>query len=512
MMKKALILLIAVSFHSTLTGQIDTRILRHSNSNFSICTSICHLDQALYLNLGSNSSFWEWTNEQWLYKLDFNLNTLDSIKLNDLVPTYPGDQLRLIDIEPNNDLLHLILNIQNGQITTPFGDQYRSILIRLNSNLELIDFAQFGNDSTATGYGQIGFCNNGKIILGGTEYSEGAFWKPSVIKLDQNLQVERLAIFDSLPESRNGLPFFINKLSVIDDQILASTLPVSNLKRKAILALDSSLNMQGYGSINTTIDSKQASLYRGLTFTGTHRDSLYAIAILNWLDANGQREFALGIAELDSNYNIGTIDTAQTSKENSAQVEKNPYLYFEPTSFESLDSLIIVANDNAIDGFDYYSKDSNTFFLYNYNLRKNSLNWRKEIKTGLTNAWHSVEAIPGNRYVLAFSQYDWITNSSPDLEVHLWVLDENGAILNQVELHKPMSLATAYPNPCYNEIDIPKELTQDRGLNYLIINQQGLEVQNGSLKKGSTKIDVSRLPQACYYLLTEHGNVKIIKK
>ncbi|MCR9154257.1 MAG: hypothetical protein NXI09_09115 [Bacteroidetes bacterium] len=399
--KRSILLLTFIS--ANLLSQIDTRVLRHASSSFSICTSICHLDHALYLNLGSNSSFSEWTTEQWLFKLDYNLNTLDSIRLNDFVPTFPGDLLRLIDIEPNNGLLHLVLNIQNGQISAPFGNQYRSALIRLNSNLELIDFKQFGNDSTATSYGQIGFCNNGKIILGGAEYNAGSNWEPSVIKLDQDLQVDRLVIFDSLPESNNGLPYFIDKLSVIDDQILASTLPVASLQRKAILALDTSLTMQGYGSINTNINGNQASLYRGLTFIGTNRDSIYAIAILNWLNANGQRKLALGISKLDTNYNVSSIDTAQTIGGRGAQLQKNPFLYYEPASFKSPDSLIIAVNDNYISGPEYNLKDTNSFFLYSYNLGQMKFNWRKEVKTGLSNGWHSVEAIQGNRYVLAFS-------------------------------------------------------------------------------------------------------------
>lgn len=493
-------------------GQIDTRLLRHSNSDFSICTSICHLNQALYLNLGANSNFSEWTSEQWIYKLDYSLNTLDSVKLNDFISLFSGDLLRLVEIEPHNGKLYTVVNIQNGSSSLNTGNQYRTILIRMDANLNLIDFKQLGNDSTATNYGQIGFSSNQKIILGGAEYKAGEFWKPSVIKLDQKLAVNKLVIYDSLPESNAAAPFFIDHLAVIDDQILCYTLPIANLQRKAILCLDTSLIFKGYGSVNSNINGGQSALARGLRFTGMDRDSLYAFGALNWLDNTQHQRYALGISKLDTNYNTSIADTIPLTGRVDQQNPTKPFLYFDPGSFKSPDSLFIAVNDQYLSDSDFNLKDSNTFFLYNYNLRKNSLNWRKEIKTGLTNAWHSVEAIPGNRYLLAFSQYDWITNSSPDLEVHLWLIDENGAILNRVELHKPMSLATAYPNPCYNEIDIPKELTQDRGLNYLIINQQGLEVQNGSLKKGSTKIDVSRLPQACYYLLTEHGNVKIIKK
>lgn len=510
-MKNTFSLLIVVILNTTLLGQIDTRVLRHANSRFSICTSITHLDQALYLNLGSNNSFWEWTTEQWLYKLDLNLNTLDSIRLNDLVPIHPGDQLRLIDIEPYNGLLYLVLNIQNGQITTPFGDQYRSILLRLNPNLDFIDSHQFGSDSTATSYGQIGFCSNGKIILGGTENNEGSYWEPCVIKLDQNLQVDRLVVFDSLPESSNGHPFFINKLSVIDDQILASTLPVASLQRKAILALDTSLNMQGYGSLNTTINGNQASLYRGLTFTGHSRDSLYAVAILNWLDANGQRELSLGISKLDGNYNIGFLDTAQATAGSRSQMQKNPYLYFEPLSFRSPDSLFIAVNDNSISGTDFNLMDSNTFYLYNYNLRQMKSNWCKAIKTGLTNGWQSVEALPGNRYVLAFSQYNWKEYSSPDLEVHLWLLDQNGNILKQVEFDEPFQALEIYPNPAQNYIELPWEEGNQKKIAYRIINHSAKVIKNGFIVERSNRVDISQLPKGTYFLETAFGRAKFIK-
>lgn len=57
-----------------------------------------------------------------------------------------------------------------------------------------------------------------------------------------------------------------------------------------------------------------------------------------------------------------------------------------------------------------------------------------------------------------------------------------------------------YPNPTNESLSI---LGHDINLSYKIYNEQGVEVQNGILKKGESKIQLSNLKRGLYFLQTE---------
>lgn len=497
-------------------GQEISRVFKSPSQDFSISRIIEASEHRLFASIGHNNSFDQFCTEQWIYALDFELNTLDSVSIDQYLNVLPGDNYRIAGMKVKEGNLYAIFNILNPTNPTYYGDQYRSALVKLDSNLNLLQKLEVFNDSLVQAFFDFEIDENKNVYAFGSSYPRGGYWDPTVYKINENLNLVKTQVFDSLPESQYGQPSHLTRSTIAGSTLVCYSALVGNLKRLGNLALDTNLNIVGYGSLNVDSTAGPFGIFQGGNhhFYSINEDSIYAYGVFfSPIPSNlASGYFTLGFSKLDSAFNTAYVDTTMLLPGITPFTSPDPWVYKDPGDARSPDSLFVAINGWEIFGPYFYDQDSNSFYLYNYNLRQNKLNWRKKITTGLTNGWHSVEALPGNRYALAFSQYDWKTKNYPNLEVHFWILNGSGDILSSRAFKRPLQKWALYPNPSSQAINLPKEATQSEELSYRLLNSNGQVVKSGSIPQGQHSISIQILSPGNYFLETPLGVGLFVKE
>lgn len=515
-MKKLVIFFFLTASPGLFFAQALKRVFQSDLQDFTISRDLESSEDRLFVTLGHNSlSFDHYAEEQWIYALDFELNVLDSASIATFLNVLPGDLYQITRLKVWQGHLYATFNTINPNNPAFFGDQFRSAIVKLDSSLNLIQKFEFFNDSAAHAFFDFEIDTNGTVYLFGGRFPPYEYWDPTIYKLDADFNLVKTQVFDSLPQARRGSPFFLVMSTIAGSTLVCNSFPVSNSQLLSNLALDTNLNIIGYGSIN--VDSTRGPF--GFFHNQNHHyysinaDSIYAYGVFfcPLLNDFGTGYFTVGFSKLDSSFNTAYVDTTVLLPGITPFHVPDPSVYSDPGDARTPDSLFIAINSYAIDGVEFFAQDTNTFYLYNYNLRRGKLNWRKAVTTGLTNGWHAVAALPGNRYALAFSQYDWESKPFPNLEVHVWILNENGDILNTREF-KPRLSWSLYPNPAVSELHFTPAEAPTEKQEYQILSAQGAVVQDGFLAPGQTAINIHSLRPGVYFLQTSAGLARFVKK
>lgn len=509
-----LALCISVFVHS----QEQTRVINTPSSLYTGSLSLVADSSHLYFNVFEGDiAFEEVVKAQWLYKLDHNLNTQDSIDLTPFLNLVNQEYPRFHDLKIQGNHLYCLIEIQSQQPKGICTYTFRTSLLKLDTNLNFISSTEFENDSTYFSFYTMDLDSLGNIYLGGRAGHCDSGVAKAVVKVYPNKTTNKLSYLNALPSTaRAG---YLQTIHFFKDKLVAGTAPFNSVQRNSTLVIDTALNLLNIGSVNISGLTSMA-FFRPYEQQFLHYKSgeihILGITTSFIVSPTGDPNYYnLGFSVLDTNYNVTAIDTLPLIGHyppNSITIR--PYPYLNPRAgydYKNPDSLILAVNHSGILFDTYAEQDTNTFSLYNYNLRTKTLNWRKQIKTGLTNGGHNVAALPGNRYALTFNQYNWRDFTEPNLSLHIWILNGAGDIISTKEYQQTLPQWAVYPNPVQEQLTLPKESTKNAVLPYTVFNTQGANLRQGVLEKGQTQITVENLPAGSYVLQSPKGIARFVK-
>ncbi len=498
-------------------GQEQMRVIKSPGSLFTGSLSLVADSSHLYFNVFEGDfAFEEGVKAQWLYKLDHNLNTKDSLDLTPFLNLVNQEYARFHDLKLHGNYLYCLIEIQSSQPKGICTYTFRTSLLKLDTNLNFISSTEFENDSTYFSFYTMDFDSLGNIYLGGRAGHCDSGVAKAVVKVYPNKTTYKLSYLNALPN--NARAGYLQTIHFFRDKIVAGTAPFNSAQRNSTLVIDTALNLLNMGSVNISGLTSIAFFRPYQQYLNYKSSEIHILGITTSFIVSPTGDpnyFNLGFSVLDTGYNVTTVDTLPLVGHITKTNTIRPFPSLNPRSgidYKTPDSLIIAIDHSATIYLSYGEQDTNTFSLYNYNLRTKTLNWRKQITTGLTNGHHSVAALPGNRYALTFNQYNWRDFTEPNLSLHIWILNGAGDIINTKEYQQKLPQWAVYPNPAVNALSLPSAATKKEALAYVIYNNAGAKIKEGVLEKGQTLISVDHLPAGSYVLQSPKGTARFIKQ
>tara|TARA_R110001592_G_scaffold243783_1_gene504802 strand:- start:39378 stop:40943 length:1566 start_codon:yes stop_codon:yes gene_type:complete len=503
-------------------GQIVQREINPFNFSFTKCIE-AH-DGSIYLGLAKTINFEAGPELTYIYKLDEKtLETKDSILLNGLVANGKSN-LRVIlgDIKPIDSLLAVAVSYLDT-VDSSNCYLFHAGLILFDSNLNIVEEHLFEDNSYPLLFFSFDF-NQDWIVLGGTTEicDSSAFLNPAVGLINRHTKAKNWVDL-SQQISNPDIPVEVSQPAVFGNTIYANTFPHKAPGFKSNLVLDTSLIVQHEGSIlepnsgplDNTLNShgRFIKTSAGIVQIGIARSYWDSFLLPQTLDGY----WNLAYTYLDSMGNASIFDTLPLSGYDISTSSGPPYanvtFNFDGLDFETLDSVLIVANEKIISYLNYPSRDTVSFFIYNLNLNTNKINWSKKITRNLINSHQSITCLPNNQYAISFNEYNWVDNPDPNLQTQVWILDPNGSIISQREIKTPTNPISLFPNPCSDYLQVSLAQQQKWPLAYSVFNAKGDRVANGQIKEEQNTVDTRQLTPGQYYLSLEGmGSVKFLKE
>lgn len=504
-MFRYLILFLILPFF--LCAQLDK--LEINRSQFTSSTGVWSRDTSLFVNVSKNQLFNTLATEQWIFRLNDALHLSDSINLSAYINPLglTNQNPRVHQVCFNDSALFCLVELQDYNLDSLGCYQGRSIILELDYDLEFKARYSVQLDSGEVLLYGMDLKNDTLIATGMYRNCQPNYRKPFVYRLSLITGSSDYLQIENLPSSVS----YFNNPKIVEAGYLTSSMRWTN---RALL-LNRNLEVEAFGKAfwQNQSEGLLRNIRTDIDFIPVNRDSVIVFGTAHVLDDSiplGLDEYhALGISLLDSSLNVGRIDTfplAGFDGTTSFNLYSRPWPGFKPYDYRNLDSVLITISQHLINYDNFQSQDSNTIYLYNYNARRMEMNWIKTIKTNYTSSDHSLAALPGNRWVLSFNEYNWDRYQGPNLSVHLWLLDQNGSILNQEKFTTAAKGLELYPNPTKSKICLdPNPMTDQH---YFILNQQGQKVKAGLLREGEKCLAVSDLGPGLYWLWLENGRRK----
>lgn len=503
-MRRILIVLIGILTVQLLSAQKANRVIKPFPFTFSHCIEA--KNHSIYLGIQKNQFFETGRNDAYVYKLNSsNLATIDSIKLNGLVNGGASNlAVSLWDIqnyEAGILVLSSALDTGNGSCTN-----IATVLTKLDSNLNILDEVIISAPGTNIQLGTMTI-ESDLILLGGyITYCDTSLYSAGIGFVNR---ISNKATWIDIGQKFSDKPRqeCLNP-SMVNGNIIANFWPPYSPDFYSNYIIDTSFNILDSGSI---VDPASGMYPNTLQSHGRFiqtSNEIYQIgnsrSFFDSLPFVPQRlgYWNIGIAKLDSTGNVTKLDTLPLSGfdfQTSEKVSSGLFFEIDAIDYSNLDSVLIIQGLNQIGQYNYTSKDTTPFTLISYNLNSNTLNWQKFISTPLTNGYQNIARLSNNQIAISFNEYDWRSDSLPNLRVQVWIFDEFGNVISTRQFHQNAS-PSFYPNPARSHIylDFPNT---SANFDYEIRDLKGAILKKGSLEGNSSNICIQDLNAGIYLLL-----------
>lgn len=489
MISKLSLFFLVLIFHGTflLHGQVKERYL-HSDT-FTFSESVEYLDSCIFLNKAHNNYFESSTKEQWLLKLDLELNPMDSLDLAAVIGLESGHDLYCVEIKGyREEELLVLLNEQSD--TTISGTVSRksiSHLIRINSDLSIISKFKIEEDSNYLRLLRTMDFGNSWIMTGFVfNYFKGDY-EPLIIKLDTNGNILNRVSYDSTYFP--NLTVFLNTI-LVDSNFVISIDQPGGLDLIAIL--DQKFDLLSKKSRISQGDPTFFFPEPGRFVERANKPPIlmgFSETSLRKTPQSPLEEYSnMGVAILDSSFNISRLDTFPNAGFDFATPLSsigNVQLGFDEFDYNTSDSVLLFISGQLIYSGNFWEKYANDLYIYNYNANTESLNWMKVYNSGYSNAYFTgVAALPNGEYVLLLNEYNWDKYPFENSSIHLMIINRKGDILSGPEnLTSKRKLLTLFPMPFKSHLTV-QGLPEDEGeFSFVLFSIDGKEIEKGSVGK-----------------------------
>lgn len=444
-----------------------------------------------------------------LYKIDYNLTTVDSLQFTDYLPMYTIDAVfagTFVGLGSKLCAQYVTHSLNSPGFP---GWKGQSHFLIINKDMIVEDTVVLSRDSLSITLVDLQLAANGKILASGSgRYSKVVEPKPLLARIDTGDWSFTHAFYDSL--SSNSRNF--EKILPLGDSALAYTrYYVSSTSKgfRSLALIDRQNNiLRSSGVFDTSgVD------YRSIDFPGifipVSRDSIWLLGLARSfippgpVNSDCDKPFTadyynLGATLLDADYNVTRIDTFPLSgychQNKAGIIPYRPGL--KPADYRKVDSVLFIQGEQFNNYWTFPDQDSTAIWLYNFNARTGTMNWMKRFQPNYTTSAHSVAALPGNRWAVSFNMYDWDRYSGPNLSVHVWIINGEGDIISQREFDAGRPKVHLYPNPVSDHLRLEGEVSAGE---YAIIGLSGKQVATGGLP-ASGEISVRELAPGLYFL------------
>ncbi len=483
------------------------------NEQFNNSDLIASDGEFIYMDFGSHLYFSAVPETQFLYKLDKSLNLIDSLNLTSLFlnPDSSGT-LYFTDLEVDES--GFIYTLCNLIYDPPSGGNCRivkSLLARFNSSLKLLDTYFIDRDSLEESLSYL-HIKDGVIILSGVGYKCGNSLKPLIARLNTKSNIIQFKLFQEFSNTKSLI--LTNPIQIEDKIISNVNLVISSNSQNHLstLVLDTSFSILDTGSVLGKKSNINLTMIGAGAFIPVSSDSIWKLTstMLQYIP-NFDKYWVFGVSLLDTNFNVTSIDTFSLSGYDFNVPGSVQYAYLQASydtyDYSTIDSVLYVQGSKYITYDNYSGKDSSSFYLYNFNARKGTMNWIKRIQRNYSAGEHSITALKNNRWAIAFNEYNWDKYTGENLAVHVWILNGNGDIISKKEWRKKEWL-NLYPNPAHEFLQLEfREANWGKNEVYFqIYDILGKIVMEGYIKN-QEPLDISKLSSGTYQIIVEDTNV-----
>lgn len=480
---------------SFLSAQIKTELFT-SQAPFTSQHQLEYHQGHLYLPVAwGDLGFGIHNHKQWLYKLDLTLQKVDSLEIP-LPATRDSSGNALMDMIIHQDKIYL-LYWYYSVAGRNCGMAAESFLFELDTNLQILKRREYHNPGTFHFYEHLAIGSQGELILAGSFLNCAGDGGPTLWVIDEPKDTAYHRYYLDL-EMKDALSLY--DFGGAGDRY-AMHIQTIHAHHKNLVLLDENFEVLAQNIDESDDPQYPLEFQYGDFFSGVN-DSLMMVGLVKSMPLN------LVIQHMGQAVNYYQLALGAVSEfARPILCDTLPLLYFglgydndtmpgvsgDFFDARNLDSLALIASDRSLWGFEMYHQDSNRFFLYNYDVDDRQLNWQREFITHTATSNHMVEALPGNRYAIAFIEYDRRRFSQPYSTVQVWILDDQGQLSQQRQL-KASQPWTVFPNPAQDVLNIQAPL----GTPYELLNSAGQSLKTGKLT--ARELPVSDLPRGVYLL------------
>jgi hypothetical protein len=481
---KILIAFLIVSYN--MLGQNAQLVLKPFQYTFSEMSIISN--NRIYAEYAKGHYFDNTGINAGVIKLDFNLNILDTVSVSNLVDadtslfkigsiTSIKNRIYVLIGYSRNDSIHHDIIILDTLLTV----QGHFTLSRIIDGRESLFFDLAIADSTIYASGLV------KNMQG---YDDGI-----MLATDLNGNTLHYSIIKADSLSNFSRDAHLNSLFVGDTTVIG-TLQYAWDEHLAVF--NRNLNLLDLKSLFTPLDTFG---YQGrIDFVNNDRGTPLIHSVTSTYDWNykpnlGEDNFykTIGLVELDNNYEILKRDTLPfTGWQDDTLTNFIEYSEFGSASFSfsSEDTIVSAVTDNIVfwatwPVFQLFNVSTNTY-ISAFDNKNKSVIWSKVYNNGVAHKAEEVTALPNNRWLLSFNEYDWNTYGPNNLAVRLMIIDGNG---NPIGINEDEEKALAqepivYPNPANDYLTVANLHWPGNDYTYQISDANGRVVQKGALPIG----------------------------
>jgi len=498
-MRRITFLLLVFVVYYKVAAQISERYIKPDT--FSLSNSAIYLDNHIFLDVAKGAYFDIHQESIWLFKLNLQLETIDSVSLSALFPTTGINRLTVTYLASfANDTIILCLqktDTLNNCLTT------EAIVAFFDKNLNLLDSALISSSIDQRPYFilRLRVIEQKKMLISGHlyPYCQTSIKDGFVAELDSTLTIvkEGRVLNSQLLNSSKGSIYDIWKVS--NNYIgLFEGLTWTN----HLAVFNDSMQLQSIQNLSGP----------GMTLTGTNQfiESSGSIPLVYTLGmfpkwgppgpwADEYRYLAL--ITLNTNYGFSRLDTFMYTSDNYLPDEYYiPKVSKQSISRQLSDSVLFFSND-VLPLIAYYSsKPSTNSYIHNVNTNTMTSNWHKVYNNGYTFMSQQILSLPGNKTLLMFNEYNWDKYPYENLATHLIIIDGQGNPIGIPEEEQFSEVPTLYPNPvAAGGVLQLSGLREGKTYQYYLNSTSGHTVQQGTLTTEHS-IHLNNLPAGVYTL------------
>lgn len=498
--KKPFVLLVLICLTLSIQAQYVNTYLKRDM--FTLATEAISHKGYLYLIKGKGPSIISTTASEQpiLYKLNHALNIVDSLDLSTIIsPTALSVNAWISNLLfKSDDTLIVTLNLSYVN-----GNKSGAVIL-LDSAFNV--FNQFSitqpNDSSVYFINNCKLHGNDLIISGSSSLkSNAAVSSPYLAQFDVfgNKKKECVIPYDTFlaqPFPPLGSLLSLGDFAYVPSGFLASFYPYSMTTN--LVLIDSSFTSYNLLSVKDKpwgylldshiqfleLDGQSPKL---ITETTIFSDSIKPTPSTSAYGADYKN---ISIINLDSNYGFASIDTFHFCENRVIDTIFQFSLRFDYGLFDlnpTEDSALVMSTDME-PSFYYSLKPVNTSYLTCFNPNTGAVHWSKTFKNGYVHDAANVVYLKGNKWFLAFNEYNWDRFQGENMAIHMMVIDGNG---NPIGITEDEEAAlkqepVVYPNPAQDYLIIANLHWPGNTYTFQLTDLSGRIVQSGDLPINAT--------------------------
>jgi hypothetical protein len=475
---------------SKLPAQNQDTVLKLAKYSFS--TNALANDNGLYIDYHFGNDFnTTGAKKSFIFRLDSNLNIIDSLCVSCLSLSGIKGYLTVQMASDHSNKLYIPLRGSNS-------DSLSTDLIILDSSLTQIRSVKinvpFDLKSTTYSFRELSVQDSLIYFVGWTQDSSKNTADAFILSTDYNGSIvnHKTIYSDSLSNGPRWITF--NSIAVLDSVILAS---INFAWSEYLAVFDRALNLlkiKDLSDANVNFGYGQHQHFVKNIIKHPRLQAISFVADFNRQPGRGEDYWYknLALISLDSSYSIFERDTFSYKGwqyDTLTNFLEIPQYGTASYGFYSEDTIVTMATEELTSVnwplFEFLNYPTTTH-IGCLETTSQTVLWNKVFNNGIAHMAEEVTALPNNRWLLTFNEYDWNTYGPDNLAVRLIVIDGNG---NPIGINEDEEKALAqepivYPNPANDYLTVANLHWPGNDYTYQISDANGRVVQKGALPIG----------------------------